>query len=234
VEETQQIYGLDVSDSLAILTMRRFRSEWLSHEPALQFAKWFDYRFLNPVQATYLFAHEYRKAFRDAFAANFDTARAPYVKCFKHADLFQCNPQIVTGVWRARQVADAMGMPYGVYLSLAFKWNLRYWKRHTMPRPQNLYSDLVTDRAAIDWAELQTTRLYYSELPYYRNEAYCGHRSQNDHHEWLISQAFKRDNAPRALARLVQEDLLPREKVMGRLDHLTDEFLHYSNRTPLH
>lgn len=213
----EMIFGVDADPANADELMNRaVRSEWVQIEGALYTGKWFDYRFMTPVQATYLYAHEYKKAFQRAFRTNISVRTAQFVKPWKSVDVFHEPPQTVSGLWRGRQTADAMGMPYDVYLTLAFEWNLRYWRQKYLPRPQQMYSDLVTDRAAESWEEHQGGRLYYSRHENYLNRNYAGLQSQNDHHEWLFLQASKRRDAARTLGQFLVEELIMPEKIEAR------------------
>jgi hypothetical protein len=234
---TDEVIGLETTgDDAARLMLTFIRSDWIDVEPALFRGKWFDYRFLNPVQATYLYAHYFEKFYRLAFSANIDSATAVFISPLPKGDWFSLPVQadaesdkhfaakikrrktLISGLWRGRQVADAMGVPYDLYLERAFHWTLRYWQQSHLPRPQHLYSDLVTDRTAIDWEERQGSKLYFSEKAPYKNRAYQCLHSQDAHHEWLFEQAARRGNDPAVLARLIfQEELMPAEKARARI-----------------
>jgi hypothetical protein len=216
--QDSEIYGVD-SDAEACdrFAHTYIRKEWAEIEGPLYSGKWFDYRLLNPLAATYVYAHEFVKAYRVAFGRNFDSGAAEHIRPLKSRKLEELPKATISGLWRGRQTADALGIPYDVYLSQAFHWTLRYWRRAHLPRPIQLYSDLVVDRVPASWAELQEGRLYYSALPYYRMDLYQGLASQNQHHEWLLAQAAKRTNPAAALGRFVYgEKLLPEEKALGR------------------
>jgi hypothetical protein len=224
----EAVFGIDVSSLDADRIANRFiRQDWQEIEIALMGGKWFDYRWMNPVAATYLFAHHYKKSYRTAFAQNIDFVRAAYVVPLPD-DLFDIPDKLtkekqaarraqISGIWRARQVADAMGMPYDIYLDRAFHWRLRYWNRSSLPRPVHLYADLITDKAAIDWTEFQKERFYYSKLQNYTNQRYRGYAAQDAHHEYLFEQIAARGNKPALIANFIEEDLLPPEKIERRL-----------------
>ena len=212
------IFGLDVSRIEADrLALKFIRKDWMEVERALITGKWFDYRFLSPVAATYLFAHEFKKIYRATYKLNVDSERGEHVKPLPE-DLFKAPKNVVSGIWRARQVADAMGMPYNVYLGRAYHWSLRYWNHRHLPRPQQLYTDMITDRTAVDWEEIQGARLYYSALPGFKNPLYQSLKAQDDQHEWLFSQMARRGNSVEIVTRMIEEDLIPIEKLQARLD----------------
>lgn len=266
---TETIFGLDTGrDEAALIVKRWIKNEWADVEAALYRGKWFDYRFMNPVQATYLYAHEFVKAYKQAFATNIDTETARFVRPLDVERMFvQPEPKQdetekefrkrvashkmrTTGIWRGRMVADAMGMPYPIYLDRALHWTLRYWQQRHLPRPQQLYSDLVVDRATIDWEERQQAEFFYSTLPQYKNAAYAEAselianndrfdgailHAQNEHHEWILAQCENRQNGHEVLAQMVFHDqVLPLEKVKARLtDHGFEHFLSFANSEPV-
>lgn len=220
----EAVFGVDVSRWDADLLAHKFiRKEWLAIEVPLAHGKWFDYRFMNPVAATYLFAHEYKKVYRDAYRRNIDTLVGDYIKPLPD-DLFRPKREtphtraVIAWIWRARQVADAMGMPYDIYLQRAYHWLTRYWRRGHLPQPSHLYTDLVTDRTAIDWDEYQRAHLYYSKLPAFKSAEFDVRvKAQTDHHAWLFSQASLRGNSSEIFAHLIGEELLLAQDVRSRL-----------------
>lgn len=218
VTEAPEIFGLNTdAESATRLMLTHVRPDWCELDRELFRVKWFDYRFLNPVQATYLYAHEFEKAYRYAYRRHKDATAADHIRVFKVEDIFQGSRHILSGLWRGRQVADAMGMPYAVYLNLAFHWTLRWWQQRHLPRPAQLYCDRVIDRVPADWESHQASRLYVSMLPQYANERYEGTPDQNDHHEWLFAQAEKRPNPKPLLARFAIADrILPDSKIAAR------------------
>jgi len=243
---TEEIFGLDTNADDAARIMNSFvRKDWVEMESSLYRGKWFDYRFMNPVQATYLYAHEYIRFYKMAYAKNFDTERAEFVRPLNVETLFseqnvETQPKAkqtyhkrkISGIWRGRMFADAMGMPYAEYLEFAFFWSMRFWRQNYLPRPEQLYTDLVIDRATTAWDERSGAMLFFSKLPQYKNgvyrdivrrigdQAYEGRalHSQNAHHEWLLDQVNNRANDPELFARLIWEhEVLPEEKVRQRL-----------------
>jgi hypothetical protein len=266
---TEAKFGLETGrDEAARIMNRWIKNDWVTVETALYRGKWFDYRFMNPVQATYLYAHEFVKAYKQAFSVNIDTATAQFVKPLDVERMFvepeqkqdetekafrkrvASHKMRTTGIWRGRMVADAMGMPYEVYLELAFHWTLRYWQQRHLPRPQQLYSDLVVERATIAWEERQQAEFYYSALPQYKNGLYHEAsamianndrlegtilHAQNQHHEWILTQCQDRVNGHELLAQMVfHDEVLPLEKVKAHLDdHGFEHFLSFAGSEPI-
>lgn len=258
---SEDIYGLDTDADTAARIMSTFvRNDWIEMEPALYRGKWFDYRFMNPVQATYLYAHEFLKFYRMTYAKNFSSKKGAFVTPIKPTLLFHIPDdadkktvtkikQRASGVWRGRMFADAMGMPYAEYLEFAFHCRMRYWKQPQPPRPQQLYSDLVTDLAASAWDERQGAKLFFSRLPQYKNGSYELMQQmlngvsmegkmlhQDAHHEWLFQQVDRRHDNPELIANLIWgQNVLPVEKVRSRLgEEVFDRVMLYADRYPSH
>jgi hypothetical protein len=207
----------DVGDILAHEAFKGHK-DWLSFEVPLMSTKWFDYRQLTPVQATYLFADRYREAFKQNFRRYVDYARADYVKALRREDLFKCEPTIVSGIWRARQHADAMGIPYEDYLADALNRAMRV-HREFLPKPTQLYTDAIVEYVQERWEQRQRAKLYVAESDLYMNQNYLGLPAQNAHHEWLFTQAELRPDRAQWLNRLVYLDQrLPEEKVIARYE----------------
>jgi hypothetical protein len=188
--------------------------------------KWFDYRFLTPFQATQAYIDAYGAVYKTIYARELDRARAEHVKPISFdrirdgldRDETKAKRQF-TGCWRGRQFADALGMPYGVYIELAFTYRMRAWNRTYLPQPEHLYHPIDLEKITNRWEELLPTKLWLSEHPAYLVQNYQGAPAQDAYHEWLFKQAALRQNSPECLARLVHLDQLPLQKVRARLDN---------------
>ncbi|SCW95719.1 hypothetical protein [Ancylobacter rudongensis] len=197
--------------------------------------KWFDYRHLTPLQATRLYTAALEPVYQRIYAREFDREKAKYIKV---ADLDKLLEGLrrgdshakatFTACWRGRQVADALGMPYEIYLDLIVSARLRRWQRTQMPRPQHLYHEYDVEKVQLRWEEMQASDLYLAEHPAYMVQNYQGALHQNDYHEWLIKQARLRQNTAYYIARFIDEDRLPLDKVSSRLEpHLFEQVTSY-------
>lgn len=148
-------------DALAIA---RININLLSKEPALYTTKWWDYRLLHPVQATYAFEVAYIKSCRAYVKKNYDLEYGKVFKPYPGKDLFaekqlELTPvkkkvrmkngkplymphaakSTISGVWKARQMADSLGIPYEFYCEAAFQYTEKcLW--HRLPAPSHLYA----------------------------------------------------------------------------------------------
>lgn len=188
--------------------------------------KWFDYRFMTPFEATKEYISVYGAVYKTIYARELDRARAEHVKPIDfdrmreglNRDETKAKRQF-TGCWRGRQFADAIGMPYALYIELAFTYRMRAWNRTHLPQPEHLYHPIDLEKVQNRWEELLPTKLWTSDHPGYLVQNYVGAPAQDDYHEWLFKQAALRTNMPECLARLVHMDQLPLPKVRARLDN---------------
>jgi hypothetical protein len=201
--------------------------------------KWFDYRHMSPLEATLAYVDAYGPVYRRIYSQQMDHEAAKHIH---HVDGDQIRKGLVenctktkrsfTGYWKGRQVADALGMPYDDYISLAMNARMRHWKRKHLPRPEHLYHEWDVEKVQNSWIEMQSTRLYVSEHPAYMVENFVGTGPQNDYHEWLFAQAGLRQNRAFVLARFIREGRMPFDKVMGRVDAEEFEYVRYHLEQP--
>lgn len=219
-DEQETVFGLDKSldecDNIFWVWLEKYRRE----ENMLFSSKWFDYRELHVVHATYLFADAYRRAYKEAFARAFDRERAEHVKAHKGSedifDLGQKRSADATGYIRARQHADMLGMPYLEYARTAISWALRR-RRDYMPRPCHLYEYSLLTAIQATWQDRQKGKVFLAEAPIFRNGAYAALPMQDAHHEWILQQAALRANNLYYLQNALYEaDVLLESKVEAR------------------
>ena len=107
-------------DHYEILTIQKISRKEREGESALMDVKWYDYRLMHPMQATYYLVHLYRKAYRDFIRRSLDAARAPYSQGIKERDFLDSREHMA--LWRLRRTIDQLGMPYDFFLAFAMKW----------------------------------------------------------------------------------------------------------------
>jgi len=207
--------------------------------------KWFDYRCMTPTQATDTYMREYARVYQHIYGRELDFERAEHIQipdmqtlitrirsAARTSDKKKHNywKAELSGYWRGRQVADAIGVPYGVYIDLAFTFRMRRWPRDHMPRPYQLYHEYDVEKIQARWEEMQQSQLFTSEHPAYLVQNYQGIALQNDYHEWLLKQALARSNPSVYLARFVNEDQLPLDKIEARIaPEMLEEVERYLN-----
>lgn len=224
--------SIPIEDDL--VTIGLIRESVQEQDLGLFATKWFDYRLMTPLQATRLYMEMFGQVYKTIYAREIDAGRAPYVQGMnldKVLDgLSKGAPSAktkMTAAWRGRQVADALGMPYALYIELAFTYRMRRWKRPYLPSLQHLYHEYDVEKIQARWDELQEAQLFLAENPAYLLDNYQALNHQNDYHEWLLKQAFLRNNPPFYLAEFVRAGHLPFEKIEGRYGHLLDQVRSY-------
>lgn len=194
--------------------------------------KWFDYRHMTPLQATIAYMEAYGGVYKRIYAREFDREKAEFINPINIDGILaalrpggQSDAKKVTkakkqliGCWRGRQIADRLTIPYDIYIDLAFTFRMRRWQQNNMPQPQQLYHMITVEKIAERWEELQASRLYLAEHSCYLVQNYQDLPQQNAYHEWIFTQAKKRQNPAEFLARMIEEHVLPLDKVRLRND----------------
>lgn len=169
------------------------------NETALMKSKWFDYRSLHYVKATYLFAHFYRLNYQKMTAQVIDFERAPFVRGFRGDDIFELNPREYKGFWKARTAADIMCLPYDYFIAFAMTWtNNRLWKR--FPRPSQLYSRELLETMLKAWSEQQVVTITVPSSDHFSLDNYLGLEDQNTFQAWLCNRIKQKTNPEMALS----------------------------------
>lgn len=185
-------------------------------EAELRTTRWFDYRFMRPAEATYLFAAEYRHAYIEAFKRCRDIRTADKVRPFTPDNIFESKE--LNSMWQARQAADAIGCKYNFFLTFAFKrFEHRGW-RH-FPRANHLAAEELCLDIRDAWATECRASLQVAELPLYRADKFADLPEQHEYYAWLCGQVKQREHPYLALSRLVYTDpILPESIAQNYFD----------------
>jgi hypothetical protein len=183
-------------------------------ERSLNDTKWFDYCFMSPTRATKLFADCYVDAYRAAWAKNFDVAESQSRRgLFKTPSFANPRPtakerRVLTGLWKARQFADELGVPYDFFCRTAFRFVLDAGMKR-LPQPNQLYSARWRDRLAeairLSWDEQRAANTIFPRLPQFRLEADRGASAQARHIRWCVDLLKFKHGAPYQIAKLVYQ-----------------------------
>lgn len=165
-----------------------------AREAALFQTKAWDYRFLHPIEATYLFAHIYNEQFALACHRRIDYKRAPFIRGARGEDPLLHSKAQLTGLIKARQWADEHGMPYDFHCAHALSFaEERDWRY--LPKPAQLYSskksaDETTMRHEVlaAWEARQKSSIVPARSSYYHLDNYEGTDLQNAHQVWLVAK----------------------------------------------
>ncbi|TXM67268.1 hypothetical protein FV226_22185 [Methylobacterium sp. WL12] len=160
--------------------------------------KWFDYRFLSPVQATELFVEEYIQLYRHKWAQNFDAVAAGKKRATAAGGLFHSRKEF-SEFWNARAHADLLGVPYKLYISTAMETALRRAKQQRLLRAGQMRR--VDCVVAIEkrMEEELTGAYWFSDFSHYRMENDHALPDQIAHQEHIARAARKRTNGSIAI-----------------------------------
>jgi hypothetical protein len=175
----------------------------IREERDLYTTKWFDYRFLSPTEATDdLFKIEYTTAFKfglrqyqDRNEAEFKSGLLEFPRFHKPSrkDISNLKREN-TSLWRARQVADVLGVPYDFLIRETIDALMASGRCQTLPRPNQIAGALtreaIRDRVKqrwTDWAAVNFNSMI-SRLPQYMDHAYRGLHAQDAHRDWVVKR----------------------------------------------
>lgn len=210
--------------------------KYLDYDQGLYATRWFNYRRMTPLEATIEYMRQFAISSKDVYARELDFERAEFITFTNPTKLFTDlierqrpkDKSKLTSFWRGRQIADALGTPYDVYIDHALKCRMRRWQRTYLPQPQHLYHEFIVESVQDHWAELQEARMYTPDDPAYMNQNYQNIPYQNDFHAYAIEQSAKRGDQAFALSGLVENDMLPLDKLEKAIDaDLFDRVLSY-------
>lgn len=197
----------------------------LGQEVELMQTKWFDYRLIHPVKATYLYAAEYSRIFKRYYSEIIDVDKARRKTGFRGRDFWKSKE--FSGFWRGRWHADRLGMPYWFFISKAFEClYIRKWKH--IPRPAHLYSEVVLEFVTQAWAEYAQSAIVFAENPFFRDPQNAHAPIYKNHEHW-VGNRIRRSSAPRFALRqyAVEERMLSKQYVMEAFaEHHWKDFEH--------
>ena len=200
------------------LTLWRIPQVERTGEALLMESKWFDYRRLHPLVATYHFAHCYQEAYRHYIRVGTDSIKALYVLAFKGMDFIRHRE--VLAVWRLRQLADQHGIRYDWLCRQAMDWCLERCWPHP-PRPSQIHTnvEMIAD-LIIAWEKEQTIRVQRPADPPYRVENWTAAPRQRAWEAHAVMVVRNRVNWQLAMQALVFQDRLLRvERALQEFDH---------------
>jgi len=177
-------------------------------------SRWWDYRRLSPGHAFYLFADTYYKGCKlaarkflaerkNSHSYQSDKSRAynlvgASLGQMTVEEVWTKDQAHITGLWKAMLVADAIGMPYDLFVRVACNAALiRLWKN--LPRPSQLYSDTLVFHIMSDWDEIKKLRSTLAKHPLYSEENYVGLPIQDEYRHWLIESIKEQKDKLNAL-----------------------------------
>ncbi|MBE0438024.1 MAG: hypothetical protein IBX56_19775 [Methylomicrobium sp.] len=190
-----KFYGSELADFDCELMMmerfagneRAFKKEFKAELRLMQ-TKWFDYRLLHPVVATYLYAAEFTRIYQRYYAKTRDYEKANYVKGFSGGDAWRHKTS--GGFVKGRRQADALGIPYWFYIDRAFEFLYRRcWKN--IPRHFHLYTKEIVEFVQIEWAIYSKESLVLAELSFFKGDQNRSRPEWLAHRQWMINRIMR-------------------------------------------
>lgn len=187
-----------------VFTVQNLPYKEIKLEKELMSVKWFDYRQLAHLQATYYFVKCYTEAYRAFVRRALDSERAAYYQPFGTADILKSKD--LKTVTRLRQMVDGLGMRYDFFMTFAMN------KQHRMmgegkiyaPRPGHiLNNEELIASAVLAWEEQCEVAMQFAKDPMYRVENFgntAANAYQLEHEAFVIAQIDKRRHKHYALS----------------------------------
>jgi uncharacterized protein YqcC (DUF446 family) len=197
------------------LTVENIPPKYWSAESELYQSKWWDYRIMHPMQATYHFVDAYKRAYKAAYARRSDSEGAKWLRVFAKEDFLEGASSTRTALWLARQQADEIGCGYDFFCTRAMHYaERRDWTM--LPRPQAMYSNksMFADDLTIAqhverlWQQKCGTEIMYSTNEFYRVEHFVNNIHQRQHQRMLLDYIVKTPNKVLMLSTFIYEQRL--------------------------
>lgn len=161
-------------------------------ESQLMMRRWFDYRFMSPLEATMSFGQHYIAGLRRYVSRNVDVGLSETVSGTKNG-VPAARASWFTALWRARARTDAIFVPYDLLVDFSFDFASRR-KRFWSMLPSQLHASKRNGEA---WWALFNERVEdvlpsrmksVAEIPHYRAENYLGLPPQLHFRELMVSE----------------------------------------------
>jgi len=192
----------------------------LEREPELIPTTWFEYQFMSPLERTKLFERSYAEARQKALALRIGTNKAKDRKLYSVS--WTTQNRELTKLWKARQRADELRLPYAVLCDKAFGLT-ELANRKYICLPEQLIPDWHTegqDKLKAFWSQkmledidemrwIMFNRLR-DELAPFRRELHTGLIAQKSMQDYLIGERLRQQRPFEGFIQrfLLQERLL--------------------------
>ncbi len=208
-------YGDDFDHvKLESIVLERVDPKLIEKEAELMSVKWFDYRRIHCLQATYYFAEVYKQAYKEFMHVAFDADMASGIEgVFKRPKISKrdgvtklktkentpdfMDTREFQAYWKLRQTADELRVPYTFFMTHANKWHLEKCYREKAifpPRPGHITSkEELLVQIASAWEDEKDVRIQYAGDPYFTADEYDGSQNHQDYERFILSQIENRE-----------------------------------------
>ncbi|UOV09239.1 hypothetical protein MUU77_02730 [Pseudoxanthomonas sp. F37] len=138
------------------------RPDVLQQEARITRSAWVAYGYMTAIRRTELFCELYLDAYRTHYGQVRDYLTAAR-QIPVSPDLFQNDSRQINSLWRARQEADRLGMPYEVFLDATMAWAARQKNRKQLLAPNQLYSAKALAAAQARWSDSRDTFAIFAD-----------------------------------------------------------------------
>lgn len=182
-------------DHYEILTINHVPPKERKIETELMTTKWFDYRLMHPMYATYYFYHLFVKEYQAFIAKHINFESAPFIFPFKgdaRRDFLRATEKL--SIWRLRQKADMLGIRYDFFLKTAFNkiYRMIAGGRVVPPRPAMLGKEDLLAEIHNEWSDMCKASLQIACSPYFHVSNFDNSLIQRDHERFVLSQVAQR------------------------------------------
>jgi hypothetical protein len=235
----QDIIGLNLTTAeYDKRSAERFNAKIFKGESQLQQSCWFDYRFMHPMQRTYLFAHYFVKNFKALYEEKIDIDSSRVFGLSRPKDPLDNRPPVnktrklttPTYLWNARRCADFLGIPYDIYCSVGCREAVRIKGNEVavgkmrssigdsklLLSAANIYDESIVDKIRFVWQDEQR-RMTRSAVHEHYNLGEFSHPYQAAHEKHLLRFTLLKSNPEYSLAKFVFEKKMIREVVANKL-----------------
>lgn len=213
-------YGNDLDlEHYEILTIQYIPKKERKLETQLMTTKWFDYRLMHPMQATYYFFRLFKNEYRNFYRKAIDHKAAEFVKPIKERDFLLSREAL--SFWRLRQAIDALGMRYDFYLKTAFDKCFKVIAngRPLPPRPAQLKKEELLIEVFHGWESYCQASLQIAKSPYFTATLFHNSPMQVDYEDFIVKQVRMRQVQHYALGTCIYRyDALRIEKALESFD----------------
>lgn len=203
------------------LAVEHIPPQYWQSESELFATKWWDYRIMHPMQATYHFVSAYKRAYKAAYGRRQDTEASQWLRVFAKDDFLEGAASTRTALWLARQKADEIGCTYDFFCGRAMYYaERRDWAM--LPRPQAMYSNkpmyqsdmTIAQVVERTWEKRCKDELMYSTADFYRSANFVNNIHQRQHQAMLIERIRNNPNKAMLVASLVYDQQVLMERVV--------------------
>lgn len=131
-------------------------SELVNQEPDLAATTWLAYGYMTSYERTERFCEEYIQQYKLIHGRYLDHSRAEDMQPLSPILALNDNREI-SSLWKARQCADALGIPYPTFIRVAMDTAVQWKQFKQVPRPNQLLGEGQMNAIIEEWERVKET-----------------------------------------------------------------------------